>query len=289
MIDAIGSDSRNAFTSTPHSSLKTAVGTLLAVGAPLDAHIALMDALKACHKTYWTVPVISKRKAMIDGVHVQTLSTMMDHMAHAYVIPIDNRLSGEQLHQLFLSAGPVFVERFAKICGNYTPSSSVVVAFENLSSKVSSNVVLRVLLSKVVGDHPLLECLAKNTTLNQIIDAARAQDPDNLQSLEMDSLHFPAMCFATQSSDPKDMDRVVSRRNQAYTVVKDVAASWVRLFDVYPNENLSPVNAQVLQKCMVYCQPQYDLGISENTYGQLQNALLRAQIPTTSVSKNRKI
>lgn len=290
LVAAMWSDVRTGFTSNPQSSLKTAVGTLLSVSAPLDAHLALMQALKNQHQKYWTDAHASKRQAMFDGVHVQTLSSVMDHIAHAYIIPIEDKLSAPQLSTLLEHAGPVFVERFAKICANYTPSKDMLVAFEGLSAEVSNDVILRLFESHSRDSSALLKCVGANTTLNEVVEAACGKNPDNLQALEVDQLHFPAMCFASQSSDPKAIDQVLNRRGHAHGVVHAVAGAWKQLLELYPDEQLSPQNGEMLQKFMVYCQPQYDFGISESMYAQLQNALLRSQTSTTSFApKNRKM
>jgi len=280
MIDAIWSDSRNAFTSEPHSALKTAVGTLLAVGAPLSAHITLMDALKARHKEYWIQTTVSKHKAMNDGVHVQTLSRVMDHMAHAYIIPIDNKLSGEQLQQLFESAGPVFVQRFANICTNYMPSDNIFAAFENLSEMVSSEIMLRLTKSphRYKEKKTLMHSVHSQTSLNRIIETACSQSTKDLHALEVDLLRFCVLCQASQHQDySTQMDNAINHNRHAYTVVSEAAKTWECLLDFYPEEVLTPANADVLQKFMHYFTAPKDYGVSQELYAQLQNRLLHSK------------
>lgn len=269
------------FKASPQSSLKTAVGTLLATAAPFQAHIALMTALKEYHKHPWSDPQLSKQKAMDEGVHVQTLATVMDHLAHAYIIPIDNKLSARELTQIFDCAGPVFVERFSHICGNYTLADNIASAFNQMSEDVSSNVIIRNLKStaRPTNHNSLLQCVAANTSFNHIVDTARTQHPDNLQALEIDRSNFAALSEASQRLDYEtSMDRVLTRQSQSVAVVKEVAGVWTFLVNVYPNEKLSPTNTDVLEKFMHYCQPQQGAGINEDVYAQLQNLLLHSQL-----------
>lgn len=297
MVDVMWSNVSTPFSSEPHSALKTAVGTLLAVGAPLAAHITLMDALKARHKEYWSQSSVSKHKAMNDGVHVQTLSRVMDHMAHAYIIPIESKLSGEQLQQLFERAGPVFVQRFANICGNYVPSDNIFAAFENLSDNLASDVMLRLLKSPTrhKDKKSLLHPVHQQTSLNQIIETACSQSAKNLHALEVDLLRFCVLCQASQHQDySTQMDNAINHNRHAYTAVNDAAKTWECLLDFYPDEVLSPTNADVLQKFMHYFTAPHDYGVSQELYAQLQNRLLQSQADHASETvihsvKQRKI
>lgn len=292
MVDLMWDDAAN-FTSNPQSSLKTAVGTLLAIAAPLDAHLNLFTALKNRHQQYWTTPNVPKRQAMNDGVHLQTLATVMDHMAHAYIIPIDNKLSGPQLVNVFECAGPIFIERFTQICSNYTLSDNVLSAFAADPLKASSSVMLRALKSarNYTGNN-LVETVSKNTSFNRIVEVACQQSPEDLQALDVDRCNFAAVCWASQQSEfDQKMEQVFNRRGHMPSVVQEVAGVWGRLIDLYPNEILSTVHADVLQKFMQYCQPQYHTLISEDKYAQLQNLLLGSQTHTHDAKsiKSRKI
>ncbi len=291
MVGLMWDDDAMGFTSSPQSSLKTAVGTLLAIAAPLDAHLTLFTALKNFHQQYWTNPNVPKRQAMSDGVHLQTLSTVMDHMAHAYIIPIDNKLSGSQLATVLECAGPIFIERFTPICSNYIVSDNVLSAFAADPLKVSSSVMLRAIKSPTrnTGSN-LVEAVSKNTTFNQIVEVACKQSPDDLQALDVDRCNFAAVCWASQQSDfDKKMEQVFNRRGNMPSIVQEVAGGWERLIALYPNENLSANHADVLQKFMQYCQPQHHTQISEDKYAQLQNLLLRSQTSNTLPPKTRKM
>lgn len=291
MVDLMWGDDATNFTSSPQSSLKTAVGTLLAIAAPLDAHLNLFTALKNCHQQYWTNPNVPKRQAMNDGVHLQTLSTVMDHMAHAYIIPIDNKLSGPQLVKVFECAGAIFIERFAQICSNYTLSDNVLSAFAADPLQTSSSVMLRALKSPARShtESNLLETVCKNTTFNDIVEISCKQSPNNLQALDIDRSNFAAACWASQEKEFNNkMLDVFNRRGHAPSVVQEIAGVWGRLINLYPNESLSAHNTDVLQKFMEYCQPQYLNQISEDKYAQLQNLLLRSQAHTSDTKKSIK-
>lgn len=291
MVDLMWDDNAANFTSSPQSSLKTAVGTLLTIAAPLSAHLTLFTALKNCHQQYWTNLNVSKRQAMNDGVHLQTLSTVMDHMAHAYIIPIDNKLSGAQLLNVFECAGPIFIERFTQICSNYTLSDNVLSAFAADPLKASPSVMLRALKSPLRNDTEsnLVDAVSKNTTFHQIVEVACQQSPDNLQALDVDRCNFAAVCWASQENDfDKKIEQVLNRRGHMPSVTQEVAGIWIRLMNLYPNEILSPTHADALQKFMEYCKPQYHTNISEEKYAQLQNLLLRSQAYTVDAKKTIK-
>lgn len=295
MIDLMWGNDGTQFTASPQSSLKTAVGTLLAIDAPLQAHVTLITALKNHHQKYWSQSCVSKRQAMNDDFRAQTLASVMDHMAHAYLIPIENKLSAVQLSQLFECAGPVFVERFAHICGSFTPSDEILSAFDQMSSDVSSRVMLRLFksYSRTKKENSLMELVSTKTSIDQIVDLARAQDPDDLHTLEVDRSNFAALCETAQHTDYRTaMDKIVNHRGHSYAVVQEVVGVWMCLLELYPHATLSPTNTDVLQKFMHYCGPQQDLGVSQNVYSQLQNALLRSQantVASASAPKTRKI
>ena len=295
MIGVLWGETSSALTSNPQSCLKTAVGTLLATDAPIEAHLSLMEALKNQHKEYWNQYTVSKRQTMHDGVRVQILGLVMDHMAHAYMVPIDNKLSAENLARLFNCAGPVFVERFGRICHNYSPPANILEAFTHIDSVSSANLVLKMLKTQMLGardlQNALIQKLSTQTSLNQIVDEARTYDPDHLKGLEIDRSYFTTMCWASQTSNPLDHMNVVTGHSRPHMVVQEVAHVWKCLASMYPTQNLSTENCDAFKKFLPYCNKQHD--VSEGLYAQLQNLLLRSEVDVSTVSiakvKGRKI